>query len=197
MEKNETSEIILISAEARDKFFEMLQETKRDDLAIRIQRKDYQTQLMFAAPEDRLADDLVQNTGKFDLLLDPQTAEILSGARLDFEEDGFQITPPPGKSFFPKSRDWGEPTADAVQQVIDQQLNPGLASHSGWVKLLEVKDDTAYIEMGGGCRGCMHSYMTLKSTIERAIKESVPAIEQVVDTTDHAGGTNPYYSPAN
>ena len=194
---SEVKDILTLSDVAKEKFFEMIQETKRDDLAIRIQRQNYQTQLMFADPEDRRDDDIVQNTGKFELLLDPETADLLDGAKLDFDEGGFQITPPEGKSLFPKTKEWGEPTADAVQAVIDQQLNPGLASHNGWVKLLETKEGTAYIEMGGGCRGCMHSYMTLKSTIERAIKENVPAIENVVDTTDHAGGTNPYYAPDN
>ncbi len=195
MEQNETKKIIILSEEARSKFFEMIQDTKRTDLSVRIQRKNYQTQLMFAAPEDVNPDDLLQNAGEYNLVMDAETAAELEGARLDFDEEGFQITPPPGKSLYPKSKEWGEPNADAVQSVIDQQLNPGLASHNGWVKLLDVKGDTAYIEMGGGCRGCMHSYMTLKTTIEKVIKENVAAIASVVDTTDHAGGTNPYYAP--
>lgn len=195
MEKEK--EIIILGEEARKQFYEMIQDQQRDDLSVRIRRQNYQTQLMFAAPEDIEESDLVQDTGKFKLVLDPATAEALEGARLDFEESGFQITPPPGKTLYPKTKDWGEPTADAVQTIIDQQLNPGLASHNGWVTLLEVKGDTAYVEMGGGCRGCMHSYMTLKDTIERVIKENVDAIESVVDTTDHAGGTNPYYAPPN
>jgi Fe/S biogenesis protein NfuA len=189
--------MIELTAEAQKQFGEMIEEMKRDDLAVRIRRENYQTQLMFAAPEDIQEEDIVQETGSIKLVLDPATADDLDGARLGFEEGGFHLTPAPGKSLFPKTKDWNEPLADAVQAVIDQQLNPGLASHNGWVKLLEVKDDTAYIEMGGGCRGCMHSYMTLKSTIERAIQENVPQIEKVVDTTDHAGGTNPYYAPEN
>ena len=94
MTPSETKDILILGDEAKEKFFEMIQETQRDDLAVRIQRKNYQTQLMFADPEDRREDDVVQDTGKFELLLDPETAEILDGARLDFEEGGFQITPP-------------------------------------------------------------------------------------------------------
>jgi len=138
----------------------------------------------------------VQDAGNFELLMDSETASILEGAKLDFEDGGFHITPPEGKSLFPRTKVWDEPVSDEVQTIIDQQLNPGLANHNGWVKLLEVKEDTAYVEMGGGCRGCMHSYMTLKTTIEKLIKENVSAIDKVVDTTDHAGGTNPYYAPA-
>jgi Fe/S biogenesis protein NfuA len=38
--------------------------------------------------------------------------------------------------------------------------------------------------------------VTLKQGIEVMIKEAVPAIHEVVDTTDHAGGTNPFYQPS-
>ena len=197
MQTRSANEILVLSEEAHQQFVDMIRDTKRDDLSVRIRRQNYQTQLMFASPEDIQNEDLVQDAGDFSVILDPDTAAALEGATLDFEEDGFSIIPPAGKSLFPKTKDWGDVTADAVQAVVDQQLNPGLASHNGWVKLLDVKDDTAYIEMGGGCRGCMHSYMTLKDSIERMILENVPAITKVIDTTDHAGGTNPYYAPDN
>ena len=38
--------------------------------------------------------------------------------------------------------------------------------------------------------------VTLSQGIEVAIFESVPQITRVVDVTDHAAGTNPYYEPA-
>lgn len=197
MQTRSANQILILSEEARKQFTDMIRDTNQKDLSVRIRRQNYQTQLMFAAPEDIQPDDQVQAAGEFNLVLDPDTAAVLEGASLDFEEGGFSIAPPPGKSLFPKTKDWGDPTADAVQTVVDQQLNPGLASHNGWVKLLDVQGDTAFIEMGGGCRGCMHSYMTLKDSIERMILENVPAIAKVIDTTDHAGGTNPYYAPDN
>jgi Fe/S biogenesis protein NfuA len=195
MQQVKRNEILVLSEEVTRKFEELIQSTRRPDLAIRVIRQDYQTQLMFAAPEDRKKDDVVQNVGGFDIIFDPETATLLQDATLDVVDNSFQITPAPGKNLYPTTKEWGEPVADAIQNTIDQQLNPGLASHGGWVKLLEVAGDTAYIEMGGGCRGCMHSYITLKSVIENTIKEKVPSIRNVIDTTDHAGGTNPYYSP--
>jgi Fe/S biogenesis protein NfuA len=197
MQTRSANEILILSEEARKQFAEMIQGTENSNLSVRVRRQNYQTQLMFASSEDILPDDFVQEAGEFNIILDPETAAVLEGATLDFEEGGFSIAPPPGKSLFPKTKDWEDETADAVQTVVDQQLNPGLASHGGWVKLLDVQGDTAYVEMGGGCRGCMHSYMTLKDSIEKMILENVPAITKVVDTTDHAGGTNPYYSPDN
>jgi Fe/S biogenesis protein NfuA len=38
--------------------------------------------------------------------------------------------------------------------------------------------------------------VTLSEGIEVAILDTVPEIKQVVDTTDHASGTNPYYEAA-
>jgi len=38
--------------------------------------------------------------------------------------------------------------------------------------------------------------VTLGQGIEVAILEAVPEVRQVVDVTDHASGTNPYYEAA-
>ena len=85
------------------------------------------------------------------------------------------------------------PDAKSIQKLMEEEINPALASHGGYVTLHSVKGDQAFIEMGGGCQGCAMSYMTLKEGIEEAIKESVPGIKQVVDVTDHSGGENPYF----
>jgi Fe/S biogenesis protein NfuA len=81
-----------------------------------------------------------------------------------------------------------------VQRVIENRINPQIASHGGFVTLLDVKDDTAYVSMGGGCQGCGMADVTLKQGIETMILESVPQIRRVLDTTDHAAGTNPFYA---
>ena len=88
---------------------------------------------------------------------------------------------------------WDDPLAQSVQDVLTDQINPAIAAHGGWVQLLDVKEDVAYIELGGGCVGCGLVDVTLQQGIEVAIKEAVPAIQAVVDRTDHASGTNPYY----
>jgi Fe/S biogenesis protein NfuA len=48
--------------------------------------------------------------------------------------------------------------------------------------------------MGGGCQGCGAADITLKAGIERLLKEEIPEILEVLDTTDHASGTSPYYA---
>ncbi len=83
-----------------------------------------------------------------------------------------------------------------VQELIDSTINPAVAGHGGFVQLVDVKDNRVYIQMGGGCQGCGAADVTLKAGIERLIKEELPEIEEVLDSTDHASGTNPYYTPA-
>ena len=83
-----------------------------------------------------------------------------------------------------------------VQELIDSTINPAVAGHGGFVQLLDVKEKKVYIQMGGGCQGCGAADVTLKAGIERLIKEELPEVEEVLDTTDHASGENPYYQPS-
>ena len=81
-----------------------------------------------------------------------------------------------------------------VQELVDTSINPAIAAHGGWVELLDVKDSVVYLQMGGGCQGCGAADITLKAGIERLIKDEIPEITEVLDTTDHAAGENPYYT---
>ncbi|MCG3195626.1 MAG: Fe/S biogenesis protein NfuA [bacterium] len=80
-----------------------------------------------------------------------------------------------------------------VQQVIDLEVNPGVAAHSGVITLLGVKGNTVTISMGGGCQGCAASTITLKDGIHRAFRSAVPELGAILDDTDHAAGTNPFF----
>jgi len=81
-----------------------------------------------------------------------------------------------------------------VQELFDAQINPAIASHGGHVQLVDVQGSAVHLVMGGGCQGCASAQMTLRQGIERAIREHVPEVSEVVDATDHTAGTNPYYS---
>ena len=84
-----------------------------------------------------------------------------------------------------------------VQDLLEREINPALGSHGGWVELIDVKRNSVYVRLGGGCQGCGSANVTLKMGIERAIRESIPEVGEVLDTTDHAAGRNPYYQPKN
>ena len=81
-----------------------------------------------------------------------------------------------------------------VQELIDTMINPAIAGHGGYVDLIDVQDNRVYMQMGGGCQGCGAADITLKSGIERLIKDELPEVVEVLDTTDHASGSNPYYT---
>lgn len=81
-----------------------------------------------------------------------------------------------------------------IQSLFDEKVNPAIASHGGHAELVDVKDGNVFVRMGGGCQGCGMAAMTLRQGIERAIREEVPEVDEVIDVTDHGAGENPYYA---
>lgn len=81
-----------------------------------------------------------------------------------------------------------------IIKVIDELINPAVASHGGVVHFEDYVNNTVYIRFAGGCQGCSASSATLKNGIDRLIREEFPSIEAVVDVTDHDAGANPYYT---
>jgi Fe/S biogenesis protein NfuA len=188
--------MITISESARKKILALMEAERQQGLALRVAIKGrgpggFNYEFGFAEEGDRSATDIVVDAGGFNVLIDPESAPNLKDTTIDFvegvHESGFKIDNP---------NLWADPKAMAVQKVIDTQINPAVSGHGGHVTLLDVKDDTAYIALGGGCQGCGMADVTLKHGIEAMIKESVPEIRQIIDTTDHAGGSNPYYQPS-
>jgi len=84
----------------------------------------------------------------------------------------------------------------AIVDLLEREINPAVASHGGYVELIDVRRNNVYIRLGGGCQGCGAADVTLKQGIEKAIRDLVPRVGEILDTTDHAAGRNPYYSPA-
>jgi NFU1 iron-sulfur cluster scaffold homolog, mitochondrial len=84
----------------------------------------------------------------------------------------------------------------AIRDLLDREINPAVAQHGGFVELIDVRKNNVYLRLGGGCQGCGAADVTLKQGIEKAIRSLAPAIGEILDTTDHAAGRNPYYAPA-
>jgi Fe-S cluster biogenesis protein NfuA len=82
----------------------------------------------------------------------------------------------------------------AIEELFEKQINPALASHGGFVKLIRIEDRDVYVEMGGGCQGCSSARATMRFGVEGAIRKVAPQVRNIIDATDHASGTNPYYS---
>jgi NFU1 iron-sulfur cluster scaffold homolog, mitochondrial len=80
-----------------------------------------------------------------------------------------------------------------VSDLIEKQINPAVASHGGYVELVDVKKNNIYLQLGGGCQGCGMANVTLRQGIEKMIRQYIPQVGGVLDVTDHASGTNPFY----
>jgi Fe/S biogenesis protein NfuA len=123
-------------------------------------------------------------------------AEKLDGATLDLTDQGLVMNNPNSPDTPAMSAPAGDlsgPLVDRVQQVIKDQVNPAIASHGGGAELVSVDGTIAYLRLFGGCQGCGLAQVTLKQGIERILLESIPELTAVVDVTDHASGSDPYY----
>ena len=83
-----------------------------------------------------------------------------------------------------------------VWEVLETRINPAVAMHGGIVQLIDVQGNTVFIQMGGGCQGCGMADVTLKQGVEVEIRAAVPEVGEILDSTDHAAGRNPYYTPS-
>jgi Fe-S cluster biogenesis protein NfuA len=81
-----------------------------------------------------------------------------------------------------------------VQKFLDEQVNPAVASHGGYITLMDVRGPNLYIQMGGGCQGCGMANVTLREGVETSLRQSFPEIGEILDITDHTSGDNPYYT---
>lgn len=68
---------------------------------------------------------------------------------------------------------------EKVEAVLEQ-VRPALLADGGDVQLVDVKDGVVSVRLTGACAGCPMSSMTLKSGIERVLKEHVPEVTDVV-----------------
>ncbi len=129
----------------------------------------------------------------FLLFVEGERIEDLRGTNVHYEFKGPNVS---GLEFHNPNPVWRDSLAQEIQRIFDEQINPQIAAHGGYVQLLELRGKRAYIEMGGGCQGCGMAGVTLKQGIEVAVKEALPEIEELVDVTDHQSGENPYYQPS-
>ena len=199
--------VLTVTATARDKILELrAQEDEPESLGLRIevtgvQGVEYTSDLTFdpVSEADEAAGDLVEAQGDLPVIIPGDSVDSLRGATLDLPttngQQGLVLRNPNRPD--PLSGMHLELTGsveDKVRQLLDGQINPSLAMHGGFAALERVEGDVVYVTMGGGCQGCAVSAMTLREGIARSIKEAIPEVSEVIDTTDHALGENPYYT---
>ncbi len=151
-----------------------------------------------AAPGDHVA------TGELPIIVPASDLETLRGATLRMStnllQPGLAIdnpnSPSPAITTEAMTQELSGTLAEKVVSVVNQAINPAIAAHGGFVEVVAVENQTAYVRLGGGCQGCGMAPVTLSQGIETTITQMVPEVVKVVDVTDHAEGANPYYEQA-
>ncbi len=103
--------------------------------------------------------------------------------------------PPQGERVSDTGADRADDTAllMAVRRLLDDRANPAIAGHGGEVTAESVTGGVVYLRMSGGCQGCASAQMTLRRGVATMLCAALPAICGIVDLTDHASGTDPFY----
>jgi Fe/S biogenesis protein NfuA len=189
--------VITATAVATQQIKRILEQEQLADQAVRVGISErgasgFQYQLEFCDRTEKGETDLeLEQDGVLFYVL-AGSVEDLRGTTLDYVDTGFSA----GFKFDNpnKTRLMQDPVAERVQRVIVERINPGVAAHGGHVTLLDVKEGTAYVRLGGGCQGCGQADTTVKDGITAMICAEVPEIHSVLDVTDHAAGQNPYFT---
>ncbi|MBV9214133.1 MAG: NifU family protein [Actinobacteria bacterium] len=155
-------------------------------------------------PRDAAAGgDAVEDHGGLAVVIPGRDVEAIRGAAIDWSDDlmrgGLSVANPNRPSPLveaPTPDGLHGDVAERVAQVIERHINPAIAAHGGRARLERVEDGVAYVRLGGGCQGCGMATVTLDQGIESAILQAVPEVRGVIDVTDHAAGSDPYFAPA-
>ncbi len=65
-----------------------------------------------------------------------------------------------------------------AERVVEM-VRPQIQSHGGDVTLIDIQDGIALVRLSGSCTGCSMSAVTLRNTVEEALKEQCPEIIEV------------------
>jgi len=85
---------------------------------------------------------------------------------------------------FPEVKD-RDPNSEIDMDILNdtiEYIRPAVQADGGDIKLASVNEGVVNIEMLGACQGCPLSIATLKSGIERILKDKVPGVVEVIAT---------------
>jgi len=195
--------MIRFTSGAKAQIRTFIAEDEGDDPGVRVSvpnpspvAPEYEMSLIDRA--EKQPDDTTFHAEGFAVVVDRESAKILEGTTIDWVEtlegSGFRFDNPNIKPL--GSEPLTGPLAARVQQVLDERINPGVATHGGTISLVDVRDNVVFLRMGGGCQGCGMASVTLTQGIRQVLHEAVPEIVDIQDVTDHAAGADPYFSSA-
>jgi Fe/S biogenesis protein NfuA len=213
----ETFDILKLTDEARNVVLDALgSEEQGDGLALWVEvtgthGAGYAYDLYFSDRTDAPEGAAIGVDGEVTIVIPESSIERLRGSRLEFASEGGgglvlvnpnlptpeEINPGVPPAILELGLEG--PLAVFAIGVLDQHVNPSIASHGGRADLVAMDEEKkiAYIKMSGGCQGCAMSRLTLTQGIEATLRDAIPELTAVTDVTDHASGVNPFYANEN
>ena len=149
-------------------------------------KANYQLEFVESTPESSIQFEVAGIL----LFSERKNVSYLEGTIIEINEDGDLEARNPQLSISKLSGS----LEDQIQLMLDEQVNPMLASHGGNVMLEGIKDSAAYVRFGGGCQGCSMIDTTVKQGVEVMLKEAIPELVGVFDITDHSEGESPFFT---
>ncbi|OLO05520.1 Fe-S biogenesis protein NfuA [Salinicola socius] len=194
------SQPIQITESGQEYLAELLAKQGVDDIAVRVfitqPGTPYaETCLAYCRPGEEEPSDERVELEKFSVYLDKNSLPFLEEAVVDFNADrmGGQLTIKAPNAKMPKVNA-DSPLEDRVNYILYSEINPGLASHGGEIRLIQMTEEqVAVLQFGGGCQGCAAVDLTLKEGVEKTLMERIPELAGIRDVTDHTDTTNAYY----
>lgn len=191
---------INITIGAQDYLSELLSKQDVDGIGVRVfvtqpGTPHAETCLAYCRPGEEDPQDVKIPLAKFPLYIEVNSVPFLEESVVDFSADrmGGQLTIKAPNAKMPKVGA-DSPLADRINYTLYSEINPGLASHGGEIRLVEVtEDNVAILQFGGGCQGCAAVDLTLKEGVEKTLMERIPELKGISDVTDHTDTTNAYY----
>ncbi len=192
--------MIQISDSAQRHFRKLIEREAIPGMGVRLSAVDPGTpradaRLEFAEPADLAGDEWAVDCEGFTLYVSADSVGWLDGAEIDFVTQATGAQQLTIKALKIKGAAPGESASmvERVQWVVENEINPQLASHGGKVAVQEVSaDGVVLLRFGGGCHGCGMADVTLKQGIEKTLMGRVPGVTAVRDATDHDSGQAPY-----
>lgn len=195
-----TEPLIAITENAREYLRDLLDRQGSPGMGVRIFVERPGTPhaeccMAYCPPGEQEESDVRYEYDGFHAWIEGKSVRYLEDASIDFKKDsmGGQLTFRAPKSRVP---DIGPDATleERINHILYAEINPSLAAHGGNVQLLELTEDkVAILEFGGGCQGCSAVDMTLKSGVEKTLKERIPELSAVRDKTDHSVRDNAYF----
>ena len=140
-------------------------------------------------------DDILMDIKDINVFLENESISFLEDCKVDYHPDKFggQLTIRAPNAKIPSlSKD--SSIEEKINYYLYSEINPSLASHGGEVSLVEVIDSSkAVLRFGGGCQGCGMVDLTLKNGVEKTLKDNIPEISEIIDSTDHSFKDNAFY----